>query len=93
MARRPVYVRQLLGRRRLSTADILGDRAARMEAATCGNLLDRRSFALEPHPDATAAGSVITEGVPPGSRAIGRERQENKDGYDARRKSDGTDKK
>jgi bifunctional UDP-N-acetylglucosamine pyrophosphorylase/glucosamine-1-phosphate N-acetyltransferase len=41
----------------------------------------------------TAAGSVITEGVPPGSLAIGRERQENKDGYDARRKSDGTDKK
>jgi len=41
----------------------------------------------------TAAGSVITEGVPPGSLAIGRERQENKDGYDARRKSDGADKK
>jgi len=41
----------------------------------------------------TAAGSVITEGVPPGSLAIGRERQENKDGYDARIKRDGADKK
>jgi len=41
----------------------------------------------------TAAGSVITEAVPPGSLAIGRERQENKDGYDARRKSDVEDKK
>jgi len=41
----------------------------------------------------TAAGSVITEAVPPGSLAIGRGRQENKDGYDERRKADGTDKK
>lgn len=41
----------------------------------------------------TAAGSVITEAVPSGSLAIGRGRQENKDGYDARRKSDGDDKK
>jgi bifunctional UDP-N-acetylglucosamine pyrophosphorylase/glucosamine-1-phosphate N-acetyltransferase len=41
----------------------------------------------------TAAGSVITEAVPPGSLAIGRGRQENKDGYDARRKSDGEEKK
>ena len=41
----------------------------------------------------TAAGSVITEAVPPGSLAIGRGRQENKDGYDARRKSEGTEKK
>ncbi len=41
----------------------------------------------------TAAGSVITEAVPPGSLAIGRERQENKDGYDARRKRDGEDQK
>ncbi|MSV46170.1 MAG: UDP-N-acetylglucosamine diphosphorylase/glucosamine-1-phosphate N-acetyltransferase, partial [Actinobacteria bacterium] len=41
----------------------------------------------------TAAGSVITEAVPPGSLAIGRGRQENKDGYDARRKRDAEDKK
>lgn len=41
----------------------------------------------------TAAGSVITEGVPPGSLAIGRGRQQNKDGYDERRKRDGADKK
>ena len=36
----------------------------------------------------TAAGSVITEDVPPGSLAIGRERQENKEGYDERRKAE-----
>lgn len=41
----------------------------------------------------TAAGTVITESVPPGSLAVGRGRQENKDGYDARRKSDGEEKK
>ena len=41
----------------------------------------------------TAAGSVITDEVPPGSLAIGRERQQNKDGYDARRKADAEDKK
>ncbi len=41
----------------------------------------------------TAAGSVITDEVPSGSLAIGRERQQNKDGYDTRRKADAEDKK
>ena len=41
----------------------------------------------------TAAGSVITDEVPSGSLAIGRERQQNKDGYDGRRKADAEDKK
>ena len=41
----------------------------------------------------TAAGSVITDEVPSGSLAIGRERQQNKDGYDVRRKADAEDKK
>ena len=41
----------------------------------------------------TAAGSVITEAVPNGSLAIGRVRQESKEGYDARVKRDGADKK
>ena len=41
----------------------------------------------------TAAGSVITEAVPPGSLAIGRGKQENKDGYDERRKLDAKDQK
>ncbi len=41
----------------------------------------------------TAAGSVITDAVPPGSLAIGRARQESKEGYDARIKLDGADKK
>jgi len=40
-----------------------------------------------------AAGSVITDEVPSGSLAIGRERQQNKDGYDTRRKADAEDKK
>lgn len=41
----------------------------------------------------TAAGSVVTEDVPAGSLAIGRERQQNKDGYDARRKAESKDQK
>lgn len=41
----------------------------------------------------TAAGSVVTEAVPPGALAIGRGRQENKEGYDARIKGDEAEKK
>ncbi len=41
----------------------------------------------------TAAGSVITDAVPPGSLAIGRQRQENKEDYDARRKQQAEDDK
>ncbi len=41
----------------------------------------------------TAAGSVVTDAVPPGSLAIGRQRQENKEDYDARRKQQAEDDK
>ena len=41
---------------------------------------------------ATAAGTVVTENVPEGSLAIGRERQENKEGYDERKREDGGDR-
>lgn len=40
----------------------------------------------------TAAGTVVTEDVPEGSLAIGRERQVNKEGYDERKREDGGDR-
>jgi bifunctional UDP-N-acetylglucosamine pyrophosphorylase / glucosamine-1-phosphate N-acetyltransferase len=36
----------------------------------------------------TGAGSVITEDVPPGALGIARERQQNIDGYSARREAE-----
>ena len=38
----------------------------------------------------TAAGSVVTEDVPPGALAVARTRQENLEGYARRRTRDGT---
>jgi bifunctional UDP-N-acetylglucosamine pyrophosphorylase/glucosamine-1-phosphate N-acetyltransferase len=35
----------------------------------------------------TAAGSVVTQDVPPGALGVARERQHNVDGYDERRRS------
>ena len=39
----------------------------------------------------TAAGSVVTQDVPPGALGVARERQRNVEGYDERRRSGGVD--
>ena len=39
----------------------------------------------------TAAGSVVTEDVPPGALGVARERQRNVEGYDERRRSGSVD--